>query len=49
VTGRAASDVTHLLDGAPPSDDAALLRLAVELDALEAAAGVPPRSKGQRP
>lgn len=49
ATGRPARELTHLLGGAPPPDDAGLLRLAVELDALEAAAGVPPRSKGPRP
>ncbi|MDQ2751290.1 MAG: DUF4350 domain-containing protein [Actinomycetota bacterium] len=46
VTGRPAGEVWYLLGGAPPADDAGLLRLAVELDALEVAAGVPPRSKG---
>jgi hypothetical protein len=49
ATGRPASDVWYLLSGPPPADDAGLLRLAVELDALEAAAGVPPRAKGPRP
>jgi hypothetical protein len=49
VTGRPAADVWYLLGGPPPADDADLLRLAAELDALEAAAGVPPRSKGPRP
>jgi hypothetical protein len=49
VTGRPAADVGYLLGGPPPADDADLLRLAAELDALEAAAGVPPRSKGPRP
>jgi hypothetical protein len=46
ATHRPAPDVGRLLDGAPPPDDTGLLRLAVELDALELAAGSPPRSKG---
>ena len=49
ATGRPAGDVWYLLGGPPPADDTGLLRLAVELDALEAAAGLPPRSKGPRP
>jgi hypothetical protein len=49
ATRRPAADVWYLLGGPPPADDAGLLRLAVELDALEVAAGVPPRSKGPRP
>jgi hypothetical protein len=49
ATGRPAIDVWYLLGGPWPVDDAGLLRLAVELDALELAAGVPPRSKGPRP
>jgi hypothetical protein len=49
VTGRSAPDVTRLLGGAAPTDDTALLRLASELDELEAAAGVPPRAKGSHP
>jgi hypothetical protein len=49
ATGRPSADVWYLLGGPAPADDAGLLRLAVELDALEAAAGVPPRSKGPRP
>jgi hypothetical protein len=48
ATGRPAADVWYLLGGPPPADDAGLLRLAVELDALEVAAGMPPRSKGPR-
>jgi hypothetical protein len=43
--GRTPDDVLTLLGGAAPPDDAALLRLAGELDALESAAGVPPRSE----
>jgi hypothetical protein len=46
ATGRSPADLTQLLGGAPPGDDAALLRLAAELDAVEAAAGVPPGTKG---
>jgi Domain of unknown function (DUF4350) len=49
ATRRPAADLWYLLGGPPPADDAGLLRLAVELDALEAAAGVPPRAKGPRP
>ncbi len=48
ATGRPGYDVGHLLGGPAPADDAGLLRLAIDLDALEAAAGVPPRSKGPR-
>jgi hypothetical protein len=48
TSGRAAGEVGYLLGGPAPSDDDALLQLAVELDALEAAAGVPPRTKGPR-
>jgi hypothetical protein len=46
ATGFTPADVTQLLGGEPPRDDAALLRLAGELDALESAAGVPSRTKG---
>jgi hypothetical protein len=46
ATRRPAAEVGQLLGGPAPSDDAALVRLATELDALEAAAGVPPRGKG---
>lgn len=46
ATGRSPADLTQLLGGAPPGDDAGLLRLAAELDEVEAAAGVPPRTKG---
>lgn len=45
-TGRSPQQVLGLLAGAAPADDAGLVRLAVELDSLEAAAGVPPRSEG---
>jgi hypothetical protein len=45
-TGRVPADVAELLAGRPPADDAGLLRLAGALDALEAAAGVPARTKG---
>lgn len=48
LTGRAPQDVLHSLAGPPPRDDASLVRLALDLDALEAAAGVPPRPKGTR-
>jgi hypothetical protein len=34
-SGRTASDVAALLYGAAPADDAALVRLADDLDALE--------------
>jgi hypothetical protein len=49
ATGRAPVDVAGLLAGPPPADDAGLLRLAGALDALEAAAGVPARTKGTLP
>ncbi len=49
ATGRPATDVWYVLGGPPPADDTGLLRLAVDLDAVETAAGVPPRSKGPRP
>ncbi len=49
ATGRSAPDVVQLLAGPAPADDDALLRLAVALDELEAAAGVPPRTKGSHP
>jgi hypothetical protein len=45
-TGRSPLEVSHLLGGAAPLDDAGLVRLASELDELEAAAGVPPRAEG---
>ncbi|PZS35793.1 MAG: DUF4350 domain-containing protein [Pseudonocardiales bacterium] len=48
TTSRAANDVGYLLAGPVPADDVGLLRLAVELDELEVAAGVPPRSRGTR-
>lgn len=49
-TGRPAADITALLAGPPPADDAALVRLADDLDALENA-GVPgsPTGKDPRP
>lgn len=46
TTGRRFEDVANLLGGPIPADDAGLVRLADQLDALEAAAGVPPRPKG---
>lgn len=49
ATRRPAIDLGHLLGGAVPIDDNGLLRLAIDLDELEVAAGVPPRSKGPRP
>ncbi|MEP7020960.1 MAG: DUF4350 domain-containing protein [Pseudonocardiales bacterium] len=48
TTRRPGNDVGYLLAGPVPADDAGLLRLAVALDELEAAAGVPPRSRGPR-
>lgn len=39
IVGRAPADVLALLAGPAPADDAALLRLAIDLDHLEAAAG----------
>jgi hypothetical protein len=49
ATGRSAPELMQLLAGPAPADDAALVRLAVALDELEAAAGVPPRTKGSHP
>ena len=46
VAGREPAAVAQQLGGPPPTDDAALLRLAADLDALEAAAGVPSGTKG---
>lgn len=39
LAGRTPAEVTDLLDGPAPTDDAALVRLAVELDRIEAATG----------
>ena len=44
--GREATAVAALLDGAPPPDDASLVRLADDLDALATASGVGPATKG---
>jgi hypothetical protein len=49
ATGRPTPELMQLLAGPAPADDAALVRLAVALDELEAAAGVPPRTKGSHP
>lgn len=49
ATGRHVADVARLLGGAVPSDDSALLQLAIDLDALESAAAVPPRRRGPNP
>ena len=38
IAGRPAGDIAALLGGPPPADDASLVRLAAELDQLEAAA-----------
>ena len=46
-TGRDAAAVAAVLDGPPPPDDASLVRLADELDALATASGVPPAKEGE--
>ena len=46
TTARSPVEVGYLLGGPAPADDAGLLRLAIELDALQTAAGVAPRRKG---
>lgn len=48
LAGRPEADVAQLLGGPLPVDDHALVVLALQLDALEDAAGVPPRPKGHR-
>jgi hypothetical protein len=45
VVGRPPADVVGLLAGPPPADDAALMRLAAELDHLESAAGGGPTER----
>lgn len=49
VTGRDPATLAALLAGPPPADEAGLIRLAAELDRLEAAAGVPRRGKDTHP
>ena len=49
ATGREPAAVAQALGGPPPADDAGLLRLTADLDALEEAAGVPSATKGTPP
>ena len=48
-SGREPTAVAALLDGAPPADDASLVRLADDLDALATASGVLPATEGTAP